>query len=207
MRTSAPPLLAIFRSQLQGDLLAQVFLGSTEAASISDLARRLDAPVATVHREVARLRDAGVLATARLGRAQLVTADDANPALGPLRELVLIAFGPRQVVTDEFTSVPGLRELDIFGPWAARYGGEAGPVPGGVDVLVVGDVERDAVDDAARRARGHLRRPVNPTVVSAARWAANAQPFLRQIRSGPLLRLIDRPDSGSPVRPVPAAGR
>src|ERR1035437_1039136 len=100
MRTSAPPLLAVFRSQLQGDLLARVLL-SPGQLSVSDLARVLGAPIPTVAREVTRLEGAGLLTTSRVGRARLVSGNDVNPALGPLRELVMIAFGPRQVINDE----------------------------------------------------------------------------------------------------------
>jgi hypothetical protein len=190
MRTSAPPLLAIFRSQLQGELLAQVFLGS-EAATVSEIARALEAPVATVAREVSRLAAAGVLLTNRRGRALLISANEANPAVQPLRELVLIAFGPRQVITEEFGPIAGIQELLLFGSWAARYLGEPGPVPGDIDVLVVGDVDRDATYDAAERAAKRLRREVNPTTVSSTRWAGNEEPFLRQLRLRPLLPLID----------------
>lgn len=132
----------------------------------------------------------GILTTTRLGRALLVSVNDANPAVGPLRELVLIAFGPRQVVTNEFTPIAGVTELAIFGSWAARYRGEGGPIPGDVDVLVVVDMDRNAIYDAADRATRRLRRDVNPTVVSAARWTAGTEPFLRQVRSRPLVSLL-----------------
>ena len=188
--------MAIFRSQLQGELLAQVLL-APRAASVSELARALDAPVATVHREVARLASAGVLVTTRFGRALVVTANDDNPAVAPLRDLVLIAFGPRQVVLDEFAPLAGVEQLFIFGSWAARYLGEAGPVPGDVDVLVVGSLDRDAVYDAAERAAQRLHREVNPTVVSAPRWASGDEPFLRQVRSRPLVSLLEPAERNS----------
>lgn len=200
MRTSAPPLLAVFRSQLQGDLLAQVFLGAA-ALSISDLARALEAPVATVAREVTRLVQAGLLSTTPQGRSLLVSANDQNPAVHPLRELVLIAFGPRQVVAEEFRPIAGIKELHIFGSWAARYLGEAGPVPGDVDVLVIGTVDRDAVYDAADRAAKRLRREVNPTVVSAQRWQTGEEPFLRQVRARPLVPLLSQSELAA--HPVP----
>ena len=99
-----------------------------------------------------RLKDAGILVVRPHGRAQLVTSNDRNPAVGPLRELVAVAFGPRYVVAAEFADLTGLGELYIFGSWAARYQGEPGPVPADVDVLVVGAVDRDEVYDAADRA-------------------------------------------------------
>lgn len=180
--------MAIFRSQLQGELLARVLL-SPGRLTITALARELDAPVPTVQREVSRLEDAGVLTSTRVGRARLLAAYDENPAVGPLRELVMVVFGPRHVVTEEFAGIGDVVELGIFGSWAARHAGEAGAPPGDVDVLVVGDPDRDEVFEAADRARGRLGREVNATVVSAARWAEAAEPFLQEIKRRPLLRL------------------
>jgi hypothetical protein len=189
MRVSAPPLMAIFRSQLQGELLARVML-SDKPITIADLARDLSAPLPTVAREVNRLHAAGILALNRQGRAQLVTADGGNPAVRPLRDLVAIAFGPRQIVLEEFGAVPDMSELHIFGSWAARFLGEPGPVPGDVDVLVVGPVDRDEVYDAADRATRRLHREVNPTVVSERRWTDLSDPFINQVKHRPLVQLL-----------------
>lgn len=61
MRKPAPPLLAIFRTRLQGELLARVYLRADDGPlSISELARELDEPTSTVHREVARMVQAGL---------------------------------------------------------------------------------------------------------------------------------------------------
>jgi len=181
--------MAIFRSQLQGELLARVML-SDEPITIADLARDLSAPLPTVAREVNRLHAAGILALNRQGRAQLVTADGGNPAVRPLRDLVAIAFGPRQIVLEEFAVVPDVIELHIFGSWAARFVGEPGPVPGDVDVLIVGPVDRDEVYDAADRATRRLHREVNPTVVSERRWADLSDPFIDQVKHRPLIQLL-----------------
>jgi hypothetical protein len=196
MRTSAPPLLAIFRSQLQGELLARVLLGepgqgtTCGVTTISDLARDLARPVATVHREVVRLEEAGLLTTGRVGRARTVAADEANPAINPLRELVTIAFGPKQVIAAAFGHVEKVHDLLIFGDWAARYQGESGPLPGAVELLVVGTPDRSAIEHATATATKQLGRAVTPTVVSAQRWADARQPFLQQLARGPLVRAL-----------------
>lgn len=192
MRTPAPPLLAVFRSQLQGEALARVLLAN-EPITIADLSRELGAPLATVAREVNRLKEAGIFLVVRQGRAQLVTGNNLNPAVAPLRDLVAVGFGPRYVVATEFGDLVGLAELFIFGSWAARYLGETGPVPGDVDVLIVGSVDRDDVYDAAVR----LRREVNPAVMSVERWTAapeSSDPFVGEVRNRPLIRLYP-PDS------------
>lgn len=190
MRTSAPPLLGIFRSQLQGDLLARVLLGPGEM-TISELARALGSPVTTVQREVSRLEDMGLLTTHRVGRARVVAGNETNPATGPLRDLVTVAFGPRQVIAEEFAGLAGVDKVIIFGSWAARHSGEPGSIPGDVDVLVVGDPDRDEVFDAAERAQARLGRPVNSTIVSAQRWAVADEPFLKEVHRRPMITVIE----------------
>jgi predicted nucleotidyltransferase len=109
--------------------------------------------------------------------------------MGPLRALVMIAFGPQQVITEEFSDLPGVQELLLFGSWAARYHGEAGPPPGDVDVLVVGHPDRDAVYDAANRSQERLGREVNPVVVKPQQWQEPVEPFLQEVQRRPTLVL------------------
>lgn len=187
MRTKAPPLLAIFRSQLQGELLAEIFLGPDQR-TITDLATRLVAPVSTVQREVTRLEQAGILRTERLGRGRVVMVDERNPAVRPLRELVEVTFGPRHVISDEFAALNGIEGLLVFGSWAARYQGLEGRLPGDVDVLIVGNPDRDEVYEAAERAQRRLHREVNTTVMDSDRWHGD-EPFVQEIRRRPLIVL------------------
>lgn len=195
--------MAIFRTQVQGEILARVLLAD-ESVTIADLARELGAPLPTVAREVNRLGEAGILRVVRHGRGSLVSGNDANPAVVPLRDLVAVAFGPRFVVAEEFADLGGLVELAIFGSWAARYRGERGQVPGDVDVLIVGKVDRTVVYEAADRAARRLHREVNPTVMSVQRWTMpdeSADPFVRELRARPLVRLYPPDTATAPDAP------
>src|SRR6478752_10502327 len=60
MRTEAPLLAPIFRSDGQARLLSTLLLTGDEL-SVTDLAKRAGLAYPTVHREVARLVDAGIL--------------------------------------------------------------------------------------------------------------------------------------------------
>lgn len=184
-KSSAPPLAAVFRSQLQGEVLARVLLSPGEWTP-SSLAKDLGAPFATVLNEVNRLVAAGVVTDQRSGRNRLLLPNTDSVAFTPLRDLVMVTFGPRQVVAEEFAELSGVEMVAIFGSWAARYFGEPGPEPGDIDVLVVGSAERAEVYDAADRAVRRLHREVNPTLVPAARWKAASEPFLREVKSRPL---------------------
>ncbi|MGB6570082.1 MAG: helix-turn-helix domain-containing protein, partial [Trebonia sp.] len=74
MRSEAPALLPVFRSQLQADILAALLLRPEQEYSLTDLARRFNAPLSTVHDEVKRLTDAGLLRRHSVGRSALVQA-------------------------------------------------------------------------------------------------------------------------------------
>lgn len=191
MRTYAPPLLPIFRSQLQGDLLAAVLLSDQER-SISEIAGTLDAPVPTVAREVSRLEEAGFFTSRRVGTARLVRANTASPLTPPLTELVLRAFGPATILAHHLGDVEGIDSVAIFGSWAARYHGEPGPPPGDIDVLVIGNPDRDDVYDAATEAERQLGREVNTVVVTAEQWRTSDDPFLTQIRSRPQVPVLEQ---------------
>lgn len=92
--------------------------------------------------------------------------------------------------------------LAVFGSWAARYFGEIGPDPADIDVLVVVEdagIDREPIYAAADRAARRLGRPVNPTVVTSARWAHRGRgedPFLDQIASRPM---VTAPLAGTPA--------
>ncbi len=189
MRTHAPPLMPIFRSQLQGELLAAVLLSDQER-SVSDLAAMVRSPVPTVAREVSRLERAGVFKSRRVGTARLVRADADSPVAEPLTELVLRTFGPVSVLAREFGQLDGIERVEIYGSWAARYQGETGPPPGDIDVLILGSPDRDDVFDAAGRAERILGREVNTTIVSAKRWAQPEGAFLTQVRDRPRVPVL-----------------
>lgn len=191
-KATAPPLMAIFRSQVQAEILTLVML-SPGRHSVSDLASKLNAPYATVHREVERLLKVGLLTDSRTGRSRMLSPNTTSPVYRPLRDLVLVAFGPREVVAQEFSDLSGLEGLLIYGSWAARYNGEEGPEPGDIDVLIVGNVDRDEAYDAAERAQNRLERDVNPQFSTTARWHASDSPFLTEVRRRPLVTLMAPP--------------
>jgi DNA-binding transcriptional ArsR family regulator len=182
---TAPALLPIFRSRLQGDLLAALLLVPDAELTLTDLARRTGGSLAAVQREVERLEEAGLLVSRRIGRARLVSADRNSPATAPLAELVALTFGPVQILAEEFAEVGSLELLEVFGSWAARHHGERGRPPADVDVLAVGTPDRDAVHEAARRAEERVGLPVNVTIVSPERWSRGEDGFVRRVRAAP----------------------
>jgi DNA-binding transcriptional ArsR family regulator len=192
MRSDAPRLLPVLRSQHQADLLAALLLHPEQEHTITDLARRLSVPQSTVSGEVRRLADAGILTVRHVGRSRLVQANTGSRLTAPLTELLTLTYGPHVVIADEFAGLDNVVLVVIFGSWAARYQGQRGQPPNDVDVLVVGTPDRVAMYGAAERAESRLGRPVNPTISSPEQWENPTEPFIREIISRPYVTIIDR---------------
>lgn len=199
LRSPAPPQLPIFRSRRQGELLARLLLGPERELTMLDLAVMLRTDLGTIVREVERLARAGILRLRRTPAGRVVARDTASPLFAPLARLVMHAFGPSAAVTEHFAKLPGIAELHLFGVWAGHYADETYPsgaypwgLPesmGDVEVLVIGDVAHEAAFDAAQDCAARLGLPVHAVVRSRAAWREDDDPFLREIRSGLILRI------------------
>jgi DNA-binding transcriptional ArsR family regulator len=188
MRTEAPLLAPIFRSDGQARLLSTVLL-SGEELSLTDLAKKAGLAYPTAHREVARLMDAGILRERQVGRTRLIGANGESPLVQPLREILRVATGPVMILAAELASVDGIESAFLYGSFAARMLGDAGPAPHDVDVMVLGEPDVDAVYEACARAEAVVHRPVNPTILTAAEFAARSG-FLDNVRNGPAVPVI-----------------
>ena len=85
---------------------------------------------------------------------------------------------------------PGAITIVLFGSWAARYRGEPEPAPNDVNVLLVGEIDREDAHEAARRAENRLGPPVNPTLLTASRWDCGDDPLTRPSKSSALVDVL-----------------
>lgn len=188
MRTAAPVLAPIFRSEGQARLLAELLLSEDEL-SIPELADRLELAYPTVWREVGRLVEAGLLRERALGRRRLVAANPESPLVKPVREILLISMGPVPLLREELAASEGVRAAFLFGSFAARMSGTEGAAPNDIDVMVIGSPDPLAVYEACRRVGDQVKRPVNPTILTLDEWHADSG-FLAEVRNGPTIPLI-----------------
>lgn len=189
MNIRAPRLSPLFRSDTQAEILARLLLNSDQRYSVAELARSTSAAYASVHREVQRLVDLGLVTQRRVGQATQLSANQSDPAFGPVVELLRLSYGPVVVLPRVLAGVDGIDEAHIYGSWAARRAGEPGEPPGDIDVLVVGSPSRSSIHRAAQDAERVLGRDVNIRVVSAATWKAGDDLFLRTVRERPRVQL------------------
>jgi len=194
MKTASPTLLPLLRSRRQGDILAAILLEPGREPSLSELAEETGTSVATVLREVDRLEKAGLVTTIRRGNTRLVRVITDSIVYRPFADLLAVTFGPLAVLRAALADVPGIERAFIYGSWAARYAQQSGPVPNDIDLLVIGDMDRHAVDDAIADVEKMLRREVNVRRITSEAWKRDNGSFKKTVLSRPIVDVIGEGD-------------
>lgn len=189
-RTPTPPLLPILRSQQQGEILA-LLLGDPELElSLTEISERTGTPYPSVHREIARAEQAGLVVSRKVGNTRLARANIDSPYYAGLSDVLVRAFGVPAVLITELEKVRGIRAAHIYGSWAARHAGQPGQRPvGDIDVLVLGDPDRDQLYSALSAAEERLGRPVEATIRESDWLEKGTGAFHDTVSSRPILRL------------------
>jgi DNA-binding transcriptional ArsR family regulator len=191
MRTEAPLLAPIFRSDGQARLLSTLLLTGGEL-SVTQLAEQTDLAYPTVHREVGRLLVAGILSERKIGRTRLIRQNDDSPLVAPLRQILLVSAGPAVLLTNELEQITGVESAFLYGSFAARAQGVEGPSPKDIDLMIIGTPDADEVHAACDRVGVQVRRAVNATILTR-REAAKPNAFLRNVAAHPVVLLIGEP--------------
>ncbi len=193
MRTSAPAILPLFRSEMQLHLLSLLLLQPERSWTLQELAQALDAPASSVHRELVRAESAGIIrrdATARPHRFDAATDDPFNE---PLVDLLRRSVGVEERLRDALDG-PEVLAAAIYGSWAS---GTRRP-DSDIDVIVIGDVDLRELRRRVRPIGKEAGRTIDLTVFSAAEFqrllAENAS-FVRRVLDAPITRLVGDLDS------------
>jgi predicted nucleotidyltransferase len=153
-------------------------------------AERTHAPHPSVYREIQRAEQAGLVTTRKVGNTRLVRANTDSPYYAGLAEVLTRAFGVPAVLAEVLSPLQGITEAYVYGSWAARHAGLNGPRPvGDIDVLVLGDPDRDQFYIALSDAEGRLGRPVQATIREPGWLESGTGAFHDTLTSRPMLRL------------------
>ncbi len=189
-RQPAPSLLPILRSQQQGEILALLLGDPGLELSLTEIAARTGAPHPSVYREIQRAEQAGLVTTRKLGNTRLVRANTASPYYAGLADVLTRAFGVPAVLAEALRPVEGITAAYIYGSWAARHAGQPGQRPvADIDVLILGQPDRDQLYAALSTAEKRLGRPVQATIRDPDWLDSGSGAFHDTITSRPLLKL------------------
>ncbi len=133
----------------------------------NEILRRTGMGVATIKRELDRMRNAGILTLTRVGNQHHYQADPRCPIYSELIAIVKKTFGVTEVIRQ---ALVGLQDKIS---WAFVYGSIAsGKETAGsdIDLMIIGDVEFAGVVGALSKAQDTLGREINPKIFSEKEW-------------------------------------
>lgn len=170
--------------------LGWLLLHPDDAVHVRELARLTGTSAGSLHRELARLAEAGLLTRSERGNQVLYQANRACPVFAELAGLFRKTGGLADVLR---AALLGLAERIRF---ALVFGSVARGTEtslSDVDVLVVGEADFAEVVMALHPCQDVLGREVNPVVYSEAEWRARVErgdPFVRDILQNPVMLLL-----------------
>lgn len=190
MRTRSPAIAPFFRSQLQARLLAALLLSPHEEIGVTELQDRLGASRSGINQELGRLLAAGILERRLVGRAALYRPAEDSPLVEPLRQLVERTVGVEPELQRVLAPIEGIEAAAIYGSWAA---GTSVRPNSDVDVLVIGDADAAALEQAVRTVERLVGRDVNLTSYDRDDWldrVRRGSGFARTVLDRPRVALV-----------------
>jgi predicted nucleotidyltransferase len=189
-KQAAPSLLPILRSQQQGEILALLLGDPDLELSLTEIAApdRHSPPFGLPRDPARRTSRPGHVTQDR--EHQTCPGQHRQPVLRRPGRILTRAFGVPAVLAKALRDVSGITAAYIYGSWAARHEGQTGQRPvGDIDVLVLGEPDRDQLYAALSIAEERLARPVQVTIRNRTWLESGSGAFHDTIISRPLVKL------------------
>ena len=185
-----PALLSpLIRSDVQGLILARLFMNPVFEYSITELAEFAITSVPTAMREVDRLAAASYIETRSVGRVRLIRANREHPLFSAIFQIVAHSYGPSTVLPQALAGLFGLQRALIHGQWAERLAQIPGDIPESIDLLLIGNMNRIDSAKSLVPAEVALGKRFNLQFATDWDWQREASEWLVQIKSGHLYEI------------------
>jgi predicted nucleotidyltransferase len=186
-------------------ILSETLFGRTRGAVLSilyghvgkrfylrQLARLTNIALGPVQREIRQLVEAGLVSKKTVGTQTLYSANRESPVFREIKGLVTKTVGMHDVLAEALSSLRDEINLAfVYGSVARSREREHSDV----DVMVVGNVDFDAIVEKLRDAEKTLNREINPTVYSIREFSKKLRGnFLKTVLAEKKLFIIGDED-------------
>ncbi len=190
LRSISETLFSDYRRRVLGLLL----LRPEEAYHVREIARLTGTTAGTLHKELSKLAEAGVLSRERQGNQVVYRANRACPIFEELASIMRKTSGIRDVLLLALEACSERIDVAFVFGSVARAQETANS---DVDVMVIGTVSFGEVVRQFYETQAILGREINPKVLTAAEWRngiLNQAPFLLEVQAKPKIFLIGNND-------------
>lgn len=155
--------LLLGRSQIRRRILALLVFNLGERYHLREIARQVSTSPGTASRELKRLLDAGLIDRTAEGRQVYYHARTYGMLYESLDYFMRRTMGVREALHRHLTGLRGVKSAAIFGSYAS--GSNLRP-NSDVDLLVVGNPNRDDLTDRLEQTQAEIGRPINEVVMT-----------------------------------------
>ena len=175
-------------------VLALLLLNPDKRYHVREIARLTGTVAGTLHKELSRLAEAGILARQSMGNQVQYFADRNCPVFDELASILRKTSGLVEVLANALVSLAENIDVAlIFGSMASSKESSASDV----DLLVIGDVDFADVAKSIYPSQEILQREINPKVYRQKEWRrllAKKDGFAKEVMKQPKLFIIGAKD-------------
>ncbi len=179
-------LFGEYRKRILGLLL----LHPEETYHVRELARLTNTSAGTLHKELSKLSDAGILQSKKVGNQQRYSANVQCPIFEELASIFRKTSGLADVIANALSSMKSHIKFAIVFGSVARGEEQANS---DVDVMVIGDISFGDVVGLLHESQATLKREINPIVYSVDSFKSRVEKndsFIQEILSKPKLFIV-----------------
>lgn len=167
-------LSELFSSRTRIQLLLKLFLNPDVSCYLRELATEFGVSPNAVKEELDNLTDAGYLEKSKQGRSLFFRANTKHPIFPELHSIVKKSLGIDRVIEEVRADLGDVRAVFILDDYAL------GKDSGLIDLLIVGSVKADRLQDYVRITEGKIRRKLRILVLDVQEFEDCKQTFLQR---------------------------
>jgi predicted nucleotidyltransferase len=159
----------------------------------TQLMRDLGMSSSLVQKELGKLEGIGLVTSSRESNTRYFQVNKTFPIYAELKGIIFKTVGLADFLRDSLDDIGPVEVALIYGSVAKNVE----DMRSDVDLLVIGDIDLDALNEAVDGAEQAIGREINPTVYTREEWAGRVkikQAFVTDILSGPKIFLIGDED-------------
>lgn len=183
-------LAELLFSDYRRRVLGLLLLHPDQAYHVREIARLTGTVAGTLHKELARLAEVGILQKTAVGNQVLYRANRSGLIFEELASILRKTSGLVDVLADALAPLSGkIDSAFVFGSMASGKS----TAKSDIDLLVIGNVSFSEVVKATYDAQEVLGREINPKVYSTGEWKTmlkHKDAFVKEVLAKPTLTVL-----------------
>ena len=169
-------LSSLIASKTRIKILMRLFLNPDQQAYLRELSDDFSVSPSQVSGELQQLSDAGLLNSSKSGRQINYRANTEHPLFPELHSMVKKALGMDQILESILARLGSLKQAYLIDDYAQ------GKDTGLVDLLLVGDIDLESLQDLVKKTEKYIARKIRTLVLTEDEFKNMDKLFMQKPR-------------------------